>query len=98
MEPSSAPIAEPILPAQITAVITGPISLIIEFDTIPGNNDSAPNSTSEGRDCRVSTRPIINAVRPTSGNDLYPISKLCFINSLKGYGGLKTSLKNLVVK
>src|SRR5882724_7694938 len=70
MEPSSAPIREPIFPAHISAVITGPISLTTETDTIPGNNDSAPNVTSDGRDCRVSTSPMMNAVMPTRGNDL----------------------------
>ena len=73
IEPNSAPIPDAILPAQIKAVITGAISLISDNATIPGNHDSAPNSARVGRDCNVSTRPIMKPVIPTSGSDLYPI-------------------------
>ena len=45
-----APIPEPILPAQINAVIMGAISLVREMETIFGSQSSAPNSTSVGRD------------------------------------------------
>jgi hypothetical protein len=41
---------EPIFPAQINAVITGPISLMMDNVTIPGSMDTAPKSTSTGRD------------------------------------------------
>ena len=50
IEPSSAPIPDEIFPAQISAVITGAISLINESATIPGNQDSAPNLARVGRD------------------------------------------------
>ena len=50
MEPSSAPIPEPIFPAQISAIITGPISLTIEILTMEGIQDSAPNSIKVGLD------------------------------------------------
>ena len=50
IEPNSAPIPDPILPAQISAVITGPISLIRDTATIPGRAFTAPKSTSTGRD------------------------------------------------
>ena len=69
MDPSSAPMREPILPAQISAVITGPISRIIDSTTIEGVHDSAPNRVIVGRDCNVITSPIMNAVIPTSGSD-----------------------------
>ena len=72
IDPSSAPIPDPILPAQISAVITGDISRTSETATIEGNSDSAPNSTSVGLDWIVSTKPMINAVIPTRGKDLYP--------------------------
>src|SRR6185312_2649503 len=72
MDPSSAPILELIFPAQITAVITGPISLITETLTMPGNRDTAPKLASEGRGCRVSTSPMIKEVTAVSGNDLFP--------------------------
>ena len=43
IEPSSAPIAEPILPAQIRPVITGPISLTTAIYIIAGIRETAPN-------------------------------------------------------
>src|SRR5690242_12402096 len=72
IDPNSAPMPEPILPAQISAVITGEISRTSDTATIEGRSDSAPNSTKVGRDWMVSTNPIINAVIATSGSDLYP--------------------------
>jgi len=74
IEPNSAPIPDEIFPAQIRAVITGAISLISESATIPGSQDSAPNFTKVGRDCMVSTSPIMKPVMATSGNDLYPMT------------------------
>lgn len=50
MDPSSAPIPDDTLPAQIKAVITGAISLINERETMPGIQDSAPNLDIAGRD------------------------------------------------
>src|SRR5690554_7249218 len=50
IEPSSAPIPEPILPAQIRAIITGPISLTIDILIIEGIQASAPKSAKVGRD------------------------------------------------
>src|ERR1035437_4365570 len=43
IDASSAPMPDPTFPAQIKAVITGPISRIMETPTIAGNQDSAPN-------------------------------------------------------
>ena len=73
MDPSSAPIPELILPAQINAVITGPISRTMEMLTMEGIQDSAPNSIRVGLDCRVKTRPSMNPVTPTSNRDLFPM-------------------------
>jgi len=42
IDPNSAPILDPIFPAKISAVITGPISLIIAMPTIVGRLDSTP--------------------------------------------------------
>jgi hypothetical protein len=50
IDPSSAPIPEPIFPAQINAVMTGPISLISDMATIPGSMATAPKFKSAGRD------------------------------------------------
>lgn len=50
IDPSSAPIPDPIFPAQISAVITGVISLTNETETMEGSNETAPNSTNVGRD------------------------------------------------
>jgi len=48
MDASSAPIPDPTFPAKINAVITGPISRIIETATIAGNHDCAPNLANVG--------------------------------------------------
>ena len=50
IEPNSAPMPEPILPAQINEVTTGVISRTSEIDTIAGSKEAAPNSTKVGRD------------------------------------------------
>ena len=50
IDASSAPIPEPTFPAKISAVITGPISLMIDTATIAGSHDSAPNLASVGLD------------------------------------------------
>ena len=74
IDPSSALIPEPIFPAQISAVTSGPISRTMEMADIAGRNEPAPNSTIVGRDCRMSTKPSINAVAPTRTRDLSPSS------------------------
>jgi hypothetical protein len=66
MDPSSAPIPEPMRPAQIKAVIIGPISRIIEILTMDGIHDTAPNSRRVGRDCKVKTKPMMNPVTATN--------------------------------
>ena len=50
IDASSAPIPDPTFPAKINAVITGPISRIIETATIAGSQDSAPNFANVGLD------------------------------------------------
>ena len=70
IDPNSAPMPDETFPAQINAVITGAISRINQSAPIPGNQDSAPNFDKVGRDCRVSTNPIIKPVTATNGNDL----------------------------
>lgn len=72
MEPNSAPIPEAIRPAQIRAVITGPISLTIDIPTIFGIHETAPNSIRVGRDCKVSTKPKIKPVNPTKNQESTP--------------------------
>ncbi len=95
MEPSSAPIPEPIFPANIRAVITGPISSITARATIEGTSEEAPNFDKVGIDWRVRVSPIIKPVTATRGKDLYPISYICLRVSLNSYGGLKISLRFL---
>ena len=73
MDPSSAPIPEPMRPAQIKAVIMGPISLIMETLTMAGIQETAPNCCKVGLDCRVNTNPIMNPVTPTSNRERLPI-------------------------
>src|SRR6185436_10305699 len=53
MEPSSAPMLEPTLPAQISPVTRGPRAFTIAMPIKEGSHDCAPKSSSEGRDCFV---------------------------------------------
>ena len=87
IDESSAPMPEPTLPAQMTAVMMGPISRTIDTATIAGSQDSAPNWASVGRDWMVRTSPMMNPVMPTRARDLLPIRYDCFRNSLISYGG-----------
>src|SRR6218665_534740 len=92
MEPSSAPIPEPIFPAQMSAVITGPISRMSDTDTICGSMDSAPKSLNTGRDWMVNTNPMMAPVNATRANDLLPTMKHWRRNSLNSSGSENASL------
>src|SRR4249920_2735897 len=70
IEPNSAPILEPTLPAAIKAVTNGANALIIAMEISEGNHELAPKVDNEGRDCLVKTIPVIKPVRETSGKDL----------------------------
>ncbi|MNL45966.1 hypothetical protein D3C87_1686480 [compost metagenome] len=74
MEPSSAPMLDPILPALISAVTNGARARTIAIATREGSQDVAPNSDNEGRDCLVKTIPVIKPVRLISSNDRFPIA------------------------
>ena len=74
IEPNSAPILEPTFPAQINAVTNEPSARTIAIDINEGNQDVAPNSASEGRDCFVKTIPVTKPVSVINGRDLKPIS------------------------
>ena len=73
MEPSSAPMLDPTLPAQIIAVTNGANDFITAIATRDGSHDWAPNSASEGRDCLVNTTPVIKPVSVINANDLLMI-------------------------
>src|SRR5687768_13402798 len=60
MLPSSAPILEPNLPAQINPVISGPRDRTTACETNEGNHDSAPKEANDGLDCFVNTIPAMN--------------------------------------
>jgi hypothetical protein len=99
MDPSSAPIPEPMRPAQIKAVIIGPISRIIEILTMDGIHDTAPNSRRVGRDCKVKTKPMMNPVTATNNKERFPIKALTkefFFKRLKD--SLKTDLQKKQVR
>src|SRR5688500_15970839 len=70
IDPSSAPILEPTLPAAINAVTNGAKALIMAIATREGSHELAPNSASEGLDCFVKTRPVTNPVKLINGSDL----------------------------
>jgi len=44
------------------------------MDTNDGNQDVAPNSANEGRDCLVNINPTIKPVSDISVNDRTPVS------------------------
>ena len=75
IDPSSAPIPDPTFPAQIKAVTNGPSAFTIAIPMSEGNQEVAPKSSRDGRDCLVKTIPMINPVNEISGNARKPISK-----------------------
>ena len=75
IEPSSAPMLEPTLPAAMRAVTNGAKARIIAMEIREGNQELAPKVESDGRDCLVNTMPIINPVKETKGSDLKPTLK-----------------------
>src|SRR5476649_2686159 len=62
IEPNSAPMLEPTLPAAINAVTRGASARIIAIETNPGSQDVAPNSANDGLDCLVNITPTIKPV------------------------------------
>src|SRR5688500_90327 len=69
IDPNSAPMPEPTLPALINAVTSGASDLTTAMATNDGNQDCAPNSDKEGRDCLVNTTPVIKAVMEISARE-----------------------------
>lgn len=74
MEPSSAPMLEPTLPAAISAVTNGASARIIAIDTNDGNHEVAPNWPKDGLDCLVNIKPTINPVNDIKVNERTPTS------------------------
>src|SRR6476661_4103282 len=70
IEPNSAPILEPTLPAAINAVTSGANARMMAIATKDGNHDVAPNSASDGRDCLVNTKPVTKPVSEVRPSDL----------------------------
>ncbi|MNX64311.1 hypothetical protein D3C86_953330 [compost metagenome] len=70
MELNSAPICDPTLPDAIKAVTKGAKARTIAIEINDGNMEVAPNSSKEGRDCFVKTKPTINPVKLIKGKDL----------------------------
>ncbi|MNL00748.1 hypothetical protein D3C87_1211900 [compost metagenome] len=62
MEPSSAPILEPTLPAAISPVSNGARVRSNAIPTNEGSHEVAPNSDKDGRDCLVNTIPVMKPV------------------------------------
>src|ERR1700753_3404617 len=69
IEPNSAPILEPTLPAAISAVTKGASARIIAIDTSDGSHDVAPNCNNDGRDCLVNISPTIKPVNDIKVNE-----------------------------
>src|SRR5690349_19538245 len=70
IEPNSAPILEPTLPAVIKAVTSGANARMMAMEISEGSHEEAPNVCKDGRDCLVKTRPVIKPVNDISGSDL----------------------------
>src|SRR3954467_11367080 len=68
IEPNSAPILEPTLPAQMSAVTSGANALMMAIEISEGSQEEAPNVCKEGRDCLVKTSPVIKPVSEISGS------------------------------
>src|SRR5919202_3641677 len=62
MEPNSAPMLDPTLPAAIKAVTSGPNARTMAIAINDGSQDVAPNSDRDGRDWFVKTIPVIKPV------------------------------------
>lgn len=73
IEPNSAPILDPTFPAITRAVMSGASARITAIAINDGNQEVAPNSASEGRDCLVKTIPVIKAVSVMMGSEFHPI-------------------------
>src|SRR5690606_22066067 len=74
IELSSAPICDPTLPDAINAVTSGANARTIAMEINAGNQEVAPNSSKEGLDCFVNTKPTINPVNEINGKDFHPTS------------------------
>lgn len=70
IEPSSAPMFDPTLPAEMSAVTSGARALTRAMAINDGSHDWAPNAEREGRDCFVNTMPVTKPVRVIKGRDL----------------------------
>src|SRR5476651_2279524 len=62
IEPNSAPMLDPTLPAAINAVTNGARARMMAIETNEGCHDDAPNCNNDGRDCLVKITPTINPV------------------------------------
>lgn len=72
IDPNSAPMLEPTLPAEINAVSKGAKVLNKAMPTNDGNQEVAPNSANDGLDCFANTIPVMKPVREINAKDLYP--------------------------
>src|SRR4051812_16621216 len=70
IDPSSAPMFEPTLPAAIKAVTSGASARSTAIEISDGSQEVAPNSDREGLDCLVKTMPVIKPVSEINGKDL----------------------------
>ena len=62
--------------ATRSAVMMGPLSLIIEKMMMPGSIDFAPNRARLTRVCMLSTTPTAAPANATRGSDLAPIDSI----------------------
>src|SRR5688572_17426424 len=70
IDPNSAPICDPTLPAQIKEVISGANALITATPDVAGNQEVAPKLAKAGREWSVKTIPTMKPVTLMRGRDL----------------------------
>src|ERR1700722_5820260 len=91
MDPSSAPMPAPTRPLTMSAVMTGPLSLMSEKTMTAGSMAFAPKRVKLSRVCKESTMPVAAPARATSGNDFDPMESICRINSRPSQGAPKVA-------
>jgi hypothetical protein len=77
IEPSSAAMPDPMRPASIRPVSTGPSSLTIEALTRRPTNGRAPNWSSVMPVCSARTAPVKNPVSTTTVSEPTPMYSNC---------------------
>src|SRR5215467_1709130 len=88
---NSAPMPAAARPLTTSAVMIGPLSLMIEKTTTAGRNDLAPKRMRLSRVESVITTPVAAPASATNGSDFEPNSSNWWTNSWISYGGVQAA-------